>query len=82
MTERPCPCCTNARQNPTYPRFNLGCVYCGARLIQRIGLLQISQTECRERRQSVLKDWVEYGHSETQIRALVSGPHCTGPDKA
>ena len=65
-----------------FPRFNLGCIYCGARLIQRIGLLPISQTECRERRQSVLKDWVEYGHSETQIRTLVSGQPCIGPDKA
>ena len=79
---RPCQCCNNARTNPTYPRFNLGCVYCGARPIQRIGLLQISQTDCRQRRQTVLKDWVEYGRSETQIRKMVAGPHCIGPDKA
>lgn len=82
VPERPCPCCNIVRQNPTYPQFNLGCVYCGARLIQRLGQMQISATECKVRRQAVLRDWVEFGHCEQQIRTLVAGPPCIGPARA
>lgn len=68
--------------------FSPACIFCGARLIQRIGKLHIAQSECVARRRAVLKDWVDWGHSEAQIRELVKGPVAlaptcpTGPEKA
>ena len=65
-----------------YPHFSLGCVYCAARLIQRLGKMPIAASQCKERRQAVLRDWVEFGHSEQKIRALAAGPPCFGLEKA
>ena len=47
------------------------CLWCGARLIQWIGRLQIAQSESLARRRAVLRDWVAWGHSEAAIRALM-----------
>lgn len=70
----PCPCCQKVRENPHYAQHSLGCVHCGARLIQAIGRLSIPADEVVKRRRAVLTDWVQWGHSEAQIRALAKGP--------
>lgn len=83
-----CSNCDTARQYPAYPMFSPACVFCGARLIQRIGKLKIAYSQCVSRRRAVLKDWVDLGHSESKIRELVKGPVAlaptfpTGPEKA
>ena len=77
----PCSNCNTAREFPEYRMFCPSCIYCGARLIQRIGLLPIGKTEASERRTKVLKDWTQYGHSEKEIRGLVAGPPALGPAK-
>ena len=59
--------------------FTPKCIYCGARLIQMLGRLQIPASECSARRRAVLSDWVKYGHSETEIRDLVKGSMALGP---
>ena len=48
------------------------CIYCSARLIQRIGRLRIAATEATSRRKAVLADAVAWGHSEAEIRRLVA----------
>lgn len=80
----PCACCTNAKTQPAYRWFNPACLHCGARLIQHLGQLPIAASECKARRQTVLKDWLSYGHSEAELRALVQGPTALppGPVKA
>ena len=77
----PCPSCQIAKDYQAYRWFNLECIHCGARLIQNLGKHPISASQCKARRQAVLADWVEYGHCEKTIRALVAGPPCTGPEK-
>jgi hypothetical protein len=59
--------------------FTPKCIYCGARLIQMLGRLQIPASDCSARRKAVLSDWVKYGHSETEIRQLVKGSTALGP---
>ncbi len=80
----PCSQCHTATSFPTYRWFNPACLHCGARLIQHLGQLPIAASECKARRQKVLKDWLSYGHSEAELRALVKGTHAVapGPDKA
>lgn len=80
----PCEQCHTAKSFPAYRWFNPACLYCGARLIQHLGQLPIAASECRARRQMVLKDWLSYGHSEAELRALVKGESALapGPDKA
>jgi len=81
MTPEPEPCkpCQIARQVPAYPFFNLGCLYCGARLIQRLGGLPIARSQVAERRRENLAHWVAFGHSEAELRSLAKGSHCVGP---
>lgn len=75
-----CECCQAARETTNHWRyFNLSCVHCGARLIQRLGKLQVTQAEITQRRKAVLADWTAYGHSEQEIRALVKGPMAVEP---
>ena len=51
------------------------CIYCTARLIKRIGSLQIAVSEASARRRAVLQDALNYGHAEKEIRDLVKdGP--------
>ena len=61
---RPCECCAKERQHP-FNQYSLGCLYCGARLIKR--------KKTSEDRTKSLREWVDRGHSEEQIRALVAG---------
>ena len=69
----PCPCCTAARETSGLWRyFELSCMWCGARLIQQIPKYSGTDAETTQRRRAVLKDWVAYGHSEQEIRALAA----------
>jgi hypothetical protein len=66
----PCNCCSIARDFPTYKSFNPACIFCGARILMSIGMRRIGVTECRMRRTAMLKVWVDWGHSEMEIRQL------------
>jgi hypothetical protein len=75
-----CPCCTAARETTGHWRYyELQCAWCGARLIQRLGKLPVTQAEITQRRRAVLADWCQYGHAESQIRELVRGPMAVAP---
>lgn len=68
-----CTDCLAARETSGHWRFfDPRCLWCGARLIQRIGKLNVMPSEIRQRRQAVLKDWVAQGHAESEIRALAA----------
>lgn len=83
MTQEPPPCkpCQIAREFPEYRMFNPACLYCGARLIQRHGAKRISPQEVTALRKATLADWLQHGHSEAQIRALVKGPLAVRPNR-
>lgn len=75
-----CECCLAARETTgAYRYFALQCVWCGARLIQKLGRLSVTQAEITQRRRAVLADWTKYGHSEQEIRELVRGPMAVAP---
>jgi hypothetical protein len=75
-----CECCEAARLTTGHWRYyELQCLWCGARLIQRIGRLQVMPSEIKQRRQAVLKDWMAWGHSEQELRDLVKGPMAVEP---
>jgi hypothetical protein len=66
-----CEECAAARLYPGHRRFELKCLWCGARLIQSIKRLESPTKEERSARcKAVLADWLKYGHSEEEIRAL------------
>ena len=74
-----CSCCDTAREFSAYRMFNPACLHCGARMIQRLGAMEISQPDCVRRRRAALAVWMEYGHSETELRRLAKGPPAIGP---
>lgn len=75
-----CSDCMAARETSGHWRmFDPRCIFCGARLIQRIGRLGVMPSEIKQRRQAVLKDWCNYGHAESEIRELVKGPMAVEP---
>lgn len=74
-----CTQCTVARDFAAYRFYNVACIHCGARLIQRLALRDISNAECTSRRKAVLADWVAWGHSEAEIRRLVKGEPALQP---
>ena len=74
-----CANCTVVRDFAAYRMYNTGCIHCGARLIQHLGLRDISPSECTRRRKAVLADWVAWGHNEAEIRRLVKGPPAIAP---
>jgi len=76
-----CDLCNIARQFPEHPRFCPSCIFCGARIIQLLGKLPIGVTECTTRRQQSLAVWVEWGHSEQEIRRLAKGSLALGLEK-
>ena len=71
-----CPDCKEATEHPSHRQYCPKCIYCGARLIKRIGgLLEGDRAMKQARMKAVLNDWVAYGHSEAVIRDLVKkGP--------
>jgi hypothetical protein len=68
-----CNLCNIARLHPEHRMFCPSCLWCGARLIQRLSSLAIGVTACRVRRSAVLADWMAFGHSEAQLRLLAKG---------
>jgi hypothetical protein len=50
--------------------FDPACIYCGARLIQRIGKVGNTNAEITQRRRVVLADWMALGHDEAEMREL------------
>ena len=79
MINKLCQDCQRASVGPLYALHCPTCVYCGARAIQRIQKLQITPDEKRDRCRKVLADWLDHGHSETQLRALAKGPTAVQP---
>ncbi len=71
---KPCQDCQRAAVGPLYRLHCPTCVYCGARLIQKIQKLPISAEDKRTRCRQVLADWLAFGHNELQLRALAKGP--------
>ena len=73
-----CECCQLARARPdpgSYRMHDEGCIYCGARSIQRIQRLFVIGTEAkRERSRSTLAVWMGKGHDEARLRALAKAP--------
>jgi hypothetical protein len=59
--------------------FDPACLYCGARLIQRLGTLPRPKDEIVTRRRQVLADWMRYGHPEDQLRSIAKGPTPLAP---
>lgn len=67
----PCVCCMADRECDGLNRYHTPkCLWCGARLIQKIQRLRRPREEIASRCKAVLTDWVAYGHSEQQIRKL------------
>ena len=77
-----CSNCQVAKGFAGYRLFNPACLYCGVRVIQFLGGLPISESECKRRRRDMLSVWLGQGHDEQQIRSLVKGPPCIGPGVA
>jgi len=74
-----CKDCQAAKEtNGLWTQFNSPqCLYCTARLIQRIGKLRTPTSDgITARRRVVLVDAVAWGHDETLIRKLAKGPLC------
>ena len=87
---KPCDCCQATREAPMHPFFCPTCLWCGARLIQRIQALRRSRTpptkeQIKARCRTVLDDWMAMGHLESDMRSLAAGPAVplqpTGPDE-
>ena len=75
-----CKPCQTSREGPTHAFHSLGCVFCGARSIQRIQRFQIPQEQKVARCRSALAAWVAQGHAEAEIRRLAkAGELCTEP---
>ena len=68
-----CQPCQASSATPTYARHSLGCVYCGARSIQRIQRFQLPREVIAARCRAVLAAWVAQGHAESEIRRLAKG---------
>lgn len=76
-----CKDCNNAAVNVPYRVCNPTCLWCGVRMLQLIGRLNISNADCSRLRRAELAVWLSHGHNEAQIRSLVNGPLCVGPVK-
>jgi hypothetical protein len=74
-----CTQCNTARDFAAYRFYSPACIHCGARLIQRLALRDISNAECTALRKVVLADWVAWGHNEAEIRRLVKGEPAIAP---
>ena len=74
-----CSNCDIARTYPEYQLFDPACLWCGVRIIQRATSFQLAASVVSARRTENLRIWVEQGHSEAEIRALVKGPLALAP---
>lgn len=71
-----CTDCQAARETSgLWNQFNSPqCLYCTARLIQKIGRLRTpTSAQITARRQAVLAEAVAWGHAESDVRALAKG---------
>ena len=59
--------------------FDPLCMWCGVRLIQKLGKLRVTNAEISQRRKAALAVWVAQGHREAEIRELVPGPMALAP---
>ena len=73
-----CPNCQLYRDHQI-TRAQANCVYDGARLIQHIQSLRIPPALKTQRCREMLAVWVEWGHSEQEIRRLTKGPIALEP---
>lgn len=77
-----CPDCLAARETVGLWRyFDPSCLWCGARLLQRIPKHCGTDAEAKQRRRVVLADWMKYGHSDSELRELAKGPMAVAPIK-
>ncbi len=76
-----CSDCIKASVNVPYRQCNPSCLWCGVRMLQLIGKLNISNADCSRLRRAELAVWLSHGHNEAVIRSLVPGPLCLGPVK-
>lgn len=60
----PCDLCTRDRN-----QFDPACLTCGGRYLRDIQRCRLPKTEKREWLQQALKDWMQYGHAEADLRA-------------
>lgn len=69
-----CSDCNNAKDAPLWSLYSLGCIYCGARLIQNIKRLPptVSRDEKIERATRVADDWERWGHSRARLNELAA----------
>jgi hypothetical protein len=79
-----CEDCERARASFDWKRYDLKCVYCGARYIAELntwprrlmgdGFKQHEETreERKAWRQKVVDDWTAYGHAEAQLLQLAT----------
>lgn len=73
--------CQRARETAgRCPWYCPKCLYCGARLIARLQVMQRPRSEIVERCRKVLADWMAMGHDEQQLRALAKGPMPLEPE--
>ncbi len=50
--------------------YNPGCLYCGARILQRIPKFCGTTAEASQRRKAALVTWMALGHAEKELREL------------
>ena len=68
----PCTDCQRSEGGTGWPLHNPACLECGGRYLKAIQRLQIGQEDKRERLRAALKVWMEYGHSEAELRRLAA----------
>lgn len=74
--DKPCPECKTATTYPDYRRFNLGCLYCGARYVRALTARMADPMDCLLHAQlkqwhlKVVNDWTAWGHDRTELLAL------------
>ncbi len=71
-----CDTCAAARICAGHNRvYDPLCLWCGARYIKQIGSLPAqTKEEVAAWRRGVLRDWMAFGHDETELRELAKGP--------
>jgi hypothetical protein len=76
-----CPDCIAARETSGCWRlFNPACLYCGARICQRLRTVNCTQAEIKQRQQAMLDVWAKF-HPMAELLQLVAGPLAFEPVK-
>ena len=77
-----CDCCNSDRICAGHYRyFDPRCLFCGGRLLARIGRVKALPSVIAQRRRVVLADWKSQGHSESELRDLAKAPESLEPIK-